>query len=44
MSKKTIALKILKSRTARRLISRGLKNRRVRNAVLKQLSRQLRFR
>lgn len=44
MNKKSIAMKILKSRTARRVISRGLKNRRVRNAVLKQLSRRLGFR
>ncbi len=44
MSKTKIALKVLKSRTARRVISRGLKNRRVRNAVIKQLSRRLRFR
>ncbi len=44
MNKKTIALKILKSRMARRVITRGLKNRRVRNMILKQLSRRLRFR
>lgn len=44
MNKKTIAMKVLKSRTARRVISRGLKNRRVRNAILKQLSRRLKFR
>jgi hypothetical protein len=44
MNKKTIALKILKSRRTRRIISRGLKNRQVRNVVFKQLSRRLRFR
>ena len=44
MGKAKIAMKVLKSPTARRVIGRGLKNRRVRNAVLKQLSRRLRFR
>lgn len=44
MNKTKIALKILKSRTARRVISKGLKNPRVRNVVFKQLSRRLRFR
>lgn len=44
MDKKKIAIKILKSRTVRRVISRGMKNPRVRKAILKQLSRRLKFR
>jgi hypothetical protein len=43
MNKKLIALKLLKSRTARRVIARGLKNPRVRGLVMKQLARRLRF-
>ncbi len=42
--KKAIALKLLKSRTARKVVSRGLKSRRIRNVVFKQLARRMRFR
>lgn len=42
--KKAIALKLLKSKTARRVINRGLKNQRVRSLLFKQISRRLRFR
>jgi hypothetical protein len=42
--KKAIALRLLKSRTARRVVTKGLKNPRVRNVVLKQVARRLRFR
>ncbi len=43
MNKKIIALKLLKSPTARRVIARGLRNPQVRSLVLKQLARRLRF-
>ncbi|CAN5563128.1 hypothetical protein BH24ACT21_BH24ACT21_03900 [soil metagenome] len=42
--KKAIALKLLKSRTARRVITKGLKNQRVRSLLFKQISRRMRFR
>lgn len=42
--KKAIALRLLKSKTARRAISKGLKNRRVRSLLFKQISRRLRSR
>lgn len=42
--KKAIALKIIKSRTGRRVISKGLKNQKVRSLIFKQLARRLRFR
>lgn len=42
--KKAIALKIIKSKTGRRVISKGLKNQKVRSLIFKQLARRLRFR
>ncbi|CAN5910362.1 hypothetical protein BH23ACT11_BH23ACT11_07200 [soil metagenome] len=42
--KKAIALKVLKSKTGRRVITKGLKNQRVRSLLFKQISRQLRSR
>lgn len=42
--KKAIALKIIKSKTGRRVISKGLKNQKVRSVIFKQLARRLRFR
>lgn len=42
--KKAIALKLLKSKTARRVITKGLKNQRVRSLLFKQISRRMRFR
>ncbi|MGF1471527.1 MAG: hypothetical protein ACFB50_07285 [Rubrobacteraceae bacterium] len=42
--KKAIAFKLLKSKTARRMISKGLKNKQVRNLIFKQISRRMRFR
>ncbi len=42
--KKAIAMKLIKSKTARRVISKGLKNQKVRSLLFKQISRRLRFR
>ncbi|MGB3681793.1 MAG: hypothetical protein WA990_04840 [Rubrobacteraceae bacterium] len=42
--KKAIALKLIKSKTARRVITKGLKNRKVRSLLFKQISRRMRFR
>ncbi|HZY66817.1 MAG TPA: hypothetical protein VFE21_13190 [Rubrobacteraceae bacterium] len=42
--KKAIALRLLKSKTARRVITKGLKNQRVRSLLFKQISRRMRFR
>lgn len=38
--KKAIALRLIKSKTARRAITKGLKNERVRNALFKQIARR----
>ena len=42
--KKAIAMKLLKSKTARRVITKGLKNQKVRGMIFKQISRRMRFR
>jgi hypothetical protein len=42
--KKAIAMRVLKSKTARRVITKGLKNQRVRSLLFKQISRRMRFR
>lgn len=42
--KKAIAMRLLKSKTARRVITKGLKNQRVRSMIFKQISRRMRFR
>ncbi len=39
--KKAIALKLLKSKTARRLAMKAVKNENVRNVILKQVGRRL---
>ncbi len=41
MNKTTIALKVLKSKRARKIAVRALKNEKVRGVVAKQLSRRL---